>query len=80
MPKPQNILPAQEVTLSLNSQTIWYLERLVEKGLYGNSRAQAAIVVIYDHCKLLIAQGELDRAPLIPPSKGKLSSLQSPKA
>ena len=52
-----------EVTLSLNEQTVWYLERLVDRGLYGNNRAEAAKVVIYDHCKLLIGQGELTRAP-----------------
>ncbi len=74
MAKPLNILPSEEVTLSLNSQTIWYLERLVEKGLYGNNRAEAAKVVVYDHCKLLIGQGELDRAPLLPPKSGDLVS------
>lgn len=58
-----NQLPSVEVTLSLNAQTVWHLERLIETGLFGNSRAEAAKVVIYDHCKLLIAKGELQRAP-----------------
>ncbi len=70
MAKMPNPLPTEEVTLSLNSQTIWYLERLVEKGLYGNNRAEAAKVVLYDHCKLLIGQGQLEKAPAIPPKTG----------
>ncbi len=70
MAKTPNLLQTEEVTLSLNSQTIWYLERLVERGLYGNSRAEAAKVVLYDHCKLLIGRGDLEQAPAIPPKRG----------
>lgn len=66
MPRSSNPLPTVEVTLSVNSQTAWYLDRLIEKGLYGNTRAQAGAIAIYDHCKLLMAQGELERAPAIP--------------
>ncbi len=66
MAKGRNPLESVELTLSVNVQTAWYLDRLIEKGLYGNSRADAAAVLIYDHCKLLIAQGELERAPPIP--------------
>jgi hypothetical protein len=65
MAKGPNPLPPEELTLSLNSQTIWYLDRLIEKGLYGNSRPQAVMVALYDHCKLLIAQGKLSEAPPI---------------
>jgi hypothetical protein len=65
MTKLKNPLDPVEVTLSLNVQTAWYLDRLVEKGLYGNNRADAAAVVLYDHCKLLIAQGELGKVPPI---------------
>jgi hypothetical protein len=71
MPKTANPLPPVEVTLSLNTQTAWYLDRLVEKGLYGNNRADAAAVVIYDHCKLLIADSKLTEAPQIPGSNAK---------
>lgn len=63
MAKSQNPLPSEEVTLSLNSQTAWYLDRLVDTGLYGNNRAEAAKVVIYDHCKILIAENKLGIAP-----------------
>jgi len=65
MTKSANPLPSVGVTLSLNTQTVWYLDRLVETGLYGNSRAEAASVVIYDHCKLLIADNKLSMAPPI---------------
>jgi hypothetical protein len=62
----RNPISPEEITLSLNSQTVWYLDRLIEKGLYGNKRAEAAKIAIYDHCKLLIGQGKLDEAPPIP--------------
>jgi hypothetical protein len=54
-----------EITLSVNDQTGWYLDRLIETGLYGNKRAEAAKIVILDHCKLLIAQEKLKMAPPI---------------
>jgi hypothetical protein len=62
----RNPIAPEEITLSLNSQTVWYLDRLIEGGLYGNKRAEAAKVIIYDHCKLLIGQGKLNEAPPIP--------------
>jgi hypothetical protein len=68
MARAKNLLKTEEITLSLNTQTVWHLERLVETGLYGNNPAEAAKVVIYDHCKLLIAQGKLKDAPPIPGS------------
>jgi hypothetical protein len=64
MAKQPNPYPSVEVTLSLNPQTVWYLDRLVEKGLFGNNRADAARVIVYDHCKILIAQGKLSEAPV----------------
>jgi len=39
---------------------------LVETGLYGNNRTEAARVAIYDHCKLLIADRRLAMAPPLP--------------
>jgi len=66
MARSANPLPPEEVNLSLNSQTIWYLDRLVETGLYGNNRADAARILVYDHCKLLVADGKLGMAPAIP--------------
>jgi hypothetical protein len=68
MPKGPNPLEPVELTLTVNVQTAWYLDRLIENGLYGNSRTDAAKIAIFDHCKLLIAQGELGRAPPIPGS------------
>ncbi len=61
-----NHLPTLELTISVNSQTGWYLDRLIEKGLYGNGRSQAVAIVLFDHCKLLIGQGKLEEAPLLP--------------
>jgi hypothetical protein len=56
-------LKSERVELSLNSQAVWYLDSLIELGLYGNTRAEAAKIVLFDHCKLLIAQGKLTVAP-----------------
>jgi len=73
MAKLPNPLKAEEIQLSVNVQTVWYLDRLIETGLYGNSRAEAAKVVLYDHCKLLITEGKLTLAPLIPGNATLLS-------
>lgn len=54
-----------EFTVTLNSQTCWYLDRLVETGLYGNKPTEAIKVVLYDRCKLLVADGKLSMAPSI---------------
>jgi hypothetical protein len=56
----------KELTVSLNSQTCWYLDRLIETGLYGNKQTDAVKVVLYDHCKLLVADGKIPMAPSIP--------------
>lgn len=69
MAKSPNRIPTVEVTLSLNTRTAWYLDRLVDKGLYGNSRAEAAKVLIYDHCKLLIGQKKLEEFPVALPAQ-----------
>jgi hypothetical protein len=66
MAKGPNLLKPEEVSLSLNIQTVWYLDRLIETGLYGNTRPQAAMIALFDHCKLLVAQGKLAMAPSIP--------------
>jgi hypothetical protein len=63
MPRDANPLKTEQITLSVNAQTIWYLDRLVETGLYGNNRTEAARVALYDHCKLLISQGALEMVP-----------------
>jgi hypothetical protein len=66
MARDANPLKSEQITLSVNAQTIWYLDRLVETGLYGNNRSEAARVALYDHCKLLISQGTLEIAPRLP--------------
>jgi hypothetical protein len=60
-------LKAEEIQLSLNVQSVWYLDRLIETGLYGNNRAEAAKIVVFDHCKILITQEKLKMAPPLPP-------------
>jgi hypothetical protein len=66
MAREANPLKSELITLSVNAQTVWYLDRLVETGLFGNNRTEAARVAIYDHCKLLLSQGTLDLAPRLP--------------
>jgi len=68
MARNKNPLGAVDIELSLNTQTAWYLDRLIETGLYGNTRPEAARIALYDHCKLLIAEGRLQMAPPIPGS------------
>jgi hypothetical protein len=66
MARDVNPLKSELITLSVNVQTVWYLDRLVETGLYGNNRTEAARVALYDHCKLLIADRKLEMAPRLP--------------
>lgn len=66
MARDVNPLKSELITLSLNVQTVWYLDRLVETGVYGNNRTEAARVALYDHCKMLIADGKLAMAPRLP--------------
>jgi hypothetical protein len=61
-----NPLHSEEVTLSLNTQTVWYLDRLIKRGLHGNSRAEAAKILIYQQCEALIDAGKLEQAPAPP--------------
>jgi hypothetical protein len=66
MARDLNPLKSELITLSVNIQTAWYLDRLVETGLYGNNRTEAARVALYDHCKMLIAERRLEMAPRLP--------------
>jgi len=63
MARDANPLKSELITLSVNVQTVWYLDRLVETGLYGNNRTEAARVALYDHCKLLIADQNSSSTP-----------------
>jgi len=60
------VVQPKELTITLNSQTCWYLDRLIDTGLYGNKQTEAVKVALYDHCKLLVAQGKIPMAPSIP--------------
>ena len=72
MARDANPLKSELITLSVNVQTVWYLDRLVETGLYGNNRTEAARIALYDHCKLLIAERKLEMVPRLP---GKLVAM-----
>jgi hypothetical protein len=76
MARDANPIKTELITLSLNAQTLWYLDRLVELGLYGNNRTEAARIALYDHCKLLVAERKLDVAP--PPVDFDLSVVRHP--
>jgi hypothetical protein len=76
MAREANPIKTELITLSLNPQTIWYLDRMVELGVYGNNRTEAARVAIYDHCKLLIAERKLDLPP--PPATIEMGSGSHP--
>ena len=66
MARDANRRKSEQITLSINAQTVWYLDRLVETGLYGNNRTEAARVAIYDHCKMLNSQRTLEMARRLP--------------
>ena len=69
MARKPNPIKSHAVTVTLNKRTAWYLDRLIEMGLYGNNHPQALAIVLYEHCKLLIAQGKLQEIPQMPGSR-----------
>jgi hypothetical protein len=36
---------------------------MIEMGVFGNTRNEAARIALYDHCKLLVAQEKMKMAP-----------------
>jgi Arc/MetJ-type ribon-helix-helix transcriptional regulator len=42
MPKEQNLVPTERITLSVTPQVVKYLEQLVKTGFYGKNVADAA--------------------------------------
>jgi hypothetical protein len=65
MARGPNRVTSLEITFTVNSQTGWYLDRMVEMGVFGNTRNEAARIALYDHCKLLVAQEKMKMAPPI---------------
>ena len=65
MSRGPNRLKPVEITFTVNSQTGWYLDRMIEMGAFGNTRNEAAKIALFDHCKLLIAQDKMKMAPPI---------------
>jgi hypothetical protein len=67
--RAQNLVESLEIGFTVNEQTGWYLDRMIEMGLFGNTRHEAARIALYDHCKLLVAQNKMTMAPPIPGSE-----------
>ena len=65
MAREPNPLKTELITLSLNTRTMWYLDRLVETGLYGNNRTEAARNALYDHCKILVSNSTIPAIPAL---------------
>jgi hypothetical protein len=63
--RSSNPLNSLEIKFTANEQTGWYLDRLIEMGVFGNTRNEAAKIALFDHCKLLVAQGKMQMAPPI---------------
>jgi hypothetical protein len=72
-----NPFPTVEVTLSLSTQTAWYLDRLVERGLHGSNRAEAAKKLLADQCEALIDARKLEDPGARPRAARKVKSRQS---
>jgi hypothetical protein len=68
MARAPNPVKSLEINFTVNEQTGWYLDRMIEMGVFGNTRQEAAKIALYDHCKLLIAQNKMTMAPPIPSS------------
>ena len=66
MARGTNPIKSVEIGFTVNTQTAWYLDRLIEKGVFGNTRNEAARIALFDYCKLLNAQGKLGEPPAIP--------------
>jgi hypothetical protein len=62
----KNLVDSVEIAFTVNTQTAWYLDRLVEMGTYGNTRQEAARIALFKHCDFLIASGDMAKAPRLP--------------
>lgn len=63
MAKTKNILGTRIVRVSGNRILEYYLEKLVETGLYGHNTAEAAGVLISREIERLVGEGRLPQAP-----------------
>jgi hypothetical protein len=66
MARDSNPPKSELITLSENVQAVWYLNRLVETGLYEDNRTEASRVALHDHCEILITDEKLVLAPRLP--------------
>jgi hypothetical protein len=75
MSRDANLVESLEIAFTVNEQTGWYLDRMIEMGLYGNNRREAARIALYDHCKMLVGQEKLKMAP--PPAGSAALTVRS---
>lgn len=62
MARKQNTIPTVQITLSTTERLKFYLEALVETGLYGKTVAEAADRLLTEAMKLHLEKGTFDRA------------------
>jgi hypothetical protein len=65
MSRSENLVEPLEIGFTVNEQTGWYLDRMIEMGMYGNTRRDAAKIALFFHCKLLVDQEKMKMAPPI---------------
>lgn len=63
MAKTSNFLSSKIVRVSSNAIVEYYLEKLVETGLYGNNTTEAAGVLLSREIERLVSEGAIPRAP-----------------
>jgi len=59
MPRPKNKIATEQITISTNAILCGDLDRVVQTGYYGNSRAEAAERLITEGIRHLIHEGTI---------------------
>lgn len=62
MPKGQNLVATEQITLSTTPHVVKYLEQLVATGLYGKNVAEAAERLLTASIEKMISEQKLARA------------------
>jgi hypothetical protein len=75
MARDENLVPSLQIAFTVNEQTGWYLDRMIETGLFGNTRQEAARIALFDHCKLLVGQRKIPDAPSIEGSTARIAGV-----
>jgi hypothetical protein len=64
MSRSENLLRSEDIKSSLNAETIRYLDKLIDTGLFGNTRADAIKIMINRTALEMMDKGLI--TPLIP--------------